>query len=206
MKVLLSGYEGSKFLIPATATLLKKYIPRGFDVYFLNYGDSVKLPFGKFVSLKDVQDWVKNWSKDLHEYISTLKDEYVIFALDDYLMKGKLDKKRYKKALKKIGGETVAVRLCSTDPEMINRGEYTVTTQYTIWNREVLLEILAGVNTPWEFEIQGSSNFNNAGYKVYGEEVPILPYQESSALSPSFNRLNLTELSKEDKDIVNNLV
>jgi hypothetical protein len=67
---------------------------------------------------------------------------------------------------------------------MLNSNEnYSVTTQYCIWNKSFLIEILKQVNTPWEFELKGSAYLNSSGKRVMGTIDTILSYPECSAIS-----------------------
>ena len=96
MKIFLVGYEKSKKILPASSFLIKKYIPNNFDVYFLNFGTSVELFHGSFVSLAEVQEGgSSSWSKYLINFLSSLDDEYIIFTLDDYFLSKQLNLNAY---------------------------------------------------------------------------------------------------------------
>ena len=62
MKVCLVGYEGSKHIISSSSYLINKYLPKEFDVYFLNYGkyDGEIIPTTIYV---DEREWRPKWLK-----------------------------------------------------------------------------------------------------------------------------------------------
>lgn len=174
-KVILAGHEGSKKILALSSYFLKENMD-GFDIYFLNYGEyDGKLYCGTYVSLDDEQrGGVKSWSLYISEYLKKLDDEYVIFALDDYLITNKIDRELYN-AIEL----TDCVKLCSTSD--INDKEYSCTTQYTIWKKDLLIDILEKVETPWEFEIEGSKYLNTLNKNI--TLVPVMTYPDYSALS-----------------------
>lgn len=174
-KVILAGHEGSKKILALSSCFLKENMD-GFDIYFLNYGEyDGKLYCGTYVSLDDEQrGGVKSWSLYISEYLKKLDDEYVIFALDDYLITNKIDRELYN-AIEL----TDCVKLCSTSD--INDKEYSCTTQYTIWKKDLLIDILEKVETPWEFEIEGSKYLNTLNKNI--TLVPVMTYPDYSALS-----------------------
>jgi len=191
MKVILSGYEGSKQILSASSYLLKKYL-KGFDVYFLNYGDYTgKLHTGTYVSLADKQEnGAGQWSTDIREYLETLTNDYIIFGLDDYLLTG-FDKKLYD-SIDLIGVD--CVKLCA---EANLDKTYSCTTQYTIWKRDLLIEILRQVRTPWQFEDFGSPILNKMFKTII--HVPCLQYPSNSCLSTKWSGVRL-EGNEHDKD------
>lgn len=175
MKIILVGYPGSQKLVPVSKYLVEKYLP-GFEVRYLNHTGNVS-----------------DWSAFVATYLELLDDEKIIFALDDYLIRAPIDMKRYKEAL--TLKPCVKLFTCT---EQEHR-EYPVTTQYTIWDRKELMELLKQTSSPWDFEINGSKLF-----KGTSTLLPCLDYDTSSALSPRWSgvRLNLNE---EDLVAIENL-
>lgn len=175
MKVILSGYKGSKQIISASAYLASQYL-KGFEVIYLNYGEFKGRLFGaKYVSLKEEQtNGSKDWSKDIRQYLETIDDDKVIFALDDYLLDSPIDRELWKEAKK--------LDYCNLCADSVTNGDdYYVTTQYTLWKTDLLIEILEEVETPWEFEINGSRYFKSIG--GVWNCLPVLNYPANSALS-----------------------
>jgi len=174
MELILVGYPGSQCIVAASKYLTNKYLPFEFNISYVNYkGD------------------INKWAAFVSGYLSALKDKNIVFALDDYLIASFIDMQKYKSALNEIGGDVVCVKLCnSTQEEHI---EYPVTTQYCIWNRQYLIELLEQVNTPWEFEMRGS--------KIFDKEVlliPCLEYFTNSSISSRWEGIKLEGLKDED--------
>lgn len=186
MKVILVGYPGSQFLVPASKYLAEKYLP-GFDFHYLNY----KGP-------------KEEWSKFIGLYLTNLQDEFVIFALDDYLINEKIDMPLFQEAIlqfekdKKIG----CVKLCETTFE--EHCDYPVTTQFTIWRREVLIELLTKTKDPWHFEMTGSALWRERPWHSVCNSRPVIKYNVHSALSSRWSGIKWDGVKQEDIDYINN--
>lgn len=174
MKIILVGYPGSQCILPISRYLTSKYLP-GFDVTYLNH-----------------EGLIGAWASYVAGFLRYLTDDHVIFALDDYLISGPIDMKEWEKVA--IGGEVVCGKLChSTIEEHV---EYPVTTQYCLWDRKYLIGLLERVQTPWEFEIEGSKLIRMDGYASL--HFPCIPYFTNSALSSRWQGVRLDGLNKED--------
>lgn len=173
MKVVLIGHRGSQMVVPISKFLTGKYLGWRFDVRYVNFtGD------------------INHWSAFLRGYLSALKDKYIIFSLDDYLLSDFIDMEVYENALRELSNIN-CIKLChSTEQEHI---EYSVTTQYSIWDRGTLINTLGCANTPWEFEIYGSRMFKNISI-----HRPCLKYHTNSALSARWEGIRLDGLKDED--------
>jgi hypothetical protein len=175
MKIVLIGYSGSQCIVPASKYLTGKYLHLFITTYINYKGD------------------INKWASFLSGYLSSIPDETIIFALDDYLISDYLDAAAFYNAEREIGGDVVCVKLCQSTPE--EHAEYPVTTQYTIWNREYLIELLGKVNNPWQFEIQGSKLFDKICL-----HRPCLEYFANSSISARWEGVRLDGLSEEDKN------
>lgn len=179
MKCILVGYPGSQRIIPANKYLTAKYLPT-FETIYLNYKGEID-----------------SWANYVAIFLESLTDDLVIFALDDYLVCGILDKHNYYKAEAIIGtnSDYGCAKLCYCTPE--ENEEYPVTTQYSLWNREYLIRLLHRVTTPWSFEIDGSSIFKI----VDGRRLlhsPCIPYFTNSSMSSRWKGVKLDGLKEED--------
>lgn len=173
-KIILVGYPGSQHIVPVSRYLVEKYLPR-FDVIYLNY-----------------EGEISGWSKFCADYLETLEDEKVIFSLDDYLVSG-ADLTKLRKAFS-LGP---CVKLCRSTPK--EDVEYPVTTQYTVWDRILLIDILLKTTSPWDFEVNGSKLFTD------GETSTCVYYDVHTALSKRWEGVKLDGLSYEDINyIINN--
>lgn len=187
MKVILIGYPGSQFLVPGNKYLTDKYLP-GFDVRYLNNKDNSR----------------DGWSGFVKDYLKELDDDLIVFALDDYLLREPLNQEVYTNALVQFEDPTVmCVKIHRSTPQ--EHEEYPVTTQYTIWRRSYLIELLCQTSSPWDFEIRGSKLFNESGYKsVHG--MIALEYYTSSALSARWQGVRLYGLTEADAAEVTTLI
>jgi len=184
MVVTLVGYPGSQKIVKASKYLTNKYLPDYMQTSYINYkGD------------------INKWAAYLSGWLDCLTTEYIVFALDDYLLAAAPDEKKLNQAMSEIGGDVVCIKLChSTEQE---HEEYPVTTQYTLWSREYLIELLSKVNTPWEFEIKGSRLFDK---KVLHR--PCLDYFTNSSISARWEGVRLDGLNEKDIKFIkeNNLI
>jgi hypothetical protein len=200
MKVFLHGYESSKKIINAADFLLRKYIPKDFEIFFLNYGkNEYNRTSNSYIALTKRNVNSKYWSKYLCEFLKDCKDDYVIFALDDHLLSKPLDLSEYDRMKSYFFQNSIYGNLKlgispsyrDQDIQMINATDfyvsrvsgYPVTTQWTLWRREVLISILERVGSPWEFELVGSELMTEMGLKSLGTKNEILNYPECSAIS-----------------------
>lgn len=218
MRVILAGYEGSKKILPASSWLIDKYLPKGFKVAFLNYGPFPGYLFGAdYVELDAEQrGGASAWSQYLRCYLSRLGDDYVVFGLDDYLLSAPLNRKIYDTLFRAMvdDAEIVTARLCQSDfytdrervirkdglIELTSEAAYSVTTQWCIWRREALIEILTAVFDPWAFEMAGSVYLNGTGWKVIGSKIPALVYPDESCLSSKWNGVRTRGNNQADID------
>lgn len=187
MKIILIGYPGSQFIVPASKYLTDKYLP-GFEIIYLNYTGPIE-----------------KWAEYLKDYLCLFNDKLIIFALDDYLISGPIDTQQYRLAETYIRyhADIKAIKLCYSTPE--EHEEYPCTTQYTIWDRDYLIWLLGQqqepINTPWEFEINGSKLM-----KKESMQVQCIPYFTNSCLSGRWKGVRFDGLSMKDRYQVHNLI
>lgn len=152
--------------------LIKKYTT--FEILDLNYAGRID-----------------GWSKFVADALETLDDKEIVFALDDYLISQPMSKNN----IDELPEGVVNAKLCEC-LESENK-EYPVTTQFTLWNREYLISLLAQTTSPWDFEINGSRIFQDTDQKMV--HWPILKYNTSSALSARWPGIDLKGLNVEDQ-------
>lgn len=181
MKIILVGHPGSQKIVPASKYLTEKYLP-GFNIIYLNY-----------------KGGINGWGAYIADFLRYLTDEYIIFALDDYLVCGPIEKDIFQHAQVDIGGDAMCVKLCNATKE--ENLEYPVTTQYTLWNREYLIGLLLKTYTPWRFEIEGSKMFDKTCL-----HRPCIPYFTNSCLSSRWEGVRLEGLNQQDEFYVKTLI
>jgi len=190
MKLILIGHPGSRRVRPASKYLVDKYM-KGFEQVWLEHTGPIE-----------------HWAEFAASELRRIPDKYVVFALDDYLLAGELDREKFDLLMANMDDYVVCGRLCDssnytdfvTDGELIRVGldDYTATTQYCIWERESLINVLEQVRTPWEFELEGSAFMNRISYGVIGTRPPALRYNTNSSLSERWEGIDLKGLSEED--------
>jgi hypothetical protein len=237
MKIILMGHQESKKIILATSYLLKKYLPKNyFDVYFLNYGNfDKKLEIGTYVSLDQKQiGGSGSWCKYLKNYLLKINDKFIILGLDDFFLSKKINLKATLDMFSflKKDNNIIGAKLGTTPSQrywdytlkkgshiyiMKNNASYPVSTQFTIWKRSYLIEILScykkyknfipirKIKTSWEFENQGSEYVQAKFYKIIGSKKAPWKYSERSALSFVYkNKVNIFGLERKDKNTLIN--
>lgn len=186
MKIILVGYPESQHIVPASQYLVNKYLP-DFDVIYLNNeGDT------------------KNWSKNLSVFFSQLEDEFVIFALDDYLLNSPMDMKVYNELFERINlnKDIACAKLCKNTSQ--EHEEYPVTTQYMIWRRTDLIWFLDQTTDPWGFEIHGSNIMRYSGKRSVYNDPPALDYPVHSCLSKRWEGVRTDGVNQEDLEYLKN--
>lgn len=179
MKIILIGYPGSQCIVPASKYLTGKYL-RDFDITYLNYTGNIA-----------------GWAHYVRTYLASIPDEVIIFALDDYLIADYVDWKNYQTALAELDSVD-CIKLCNATAEENN--EYPVTTQYTLWKKSVLIDLLHYVYTPWQFEINGSQLFTKSLKKMLHR--PCIDYFTNSSISSRWQRVKYDGLKQEDIDVI----
>lgn len=216
MKIIMGGWKGSKRVISACSFLLQKYLPEEFDVYFLNIGEfNGDLPRGQYVNLGEVDDSPQGWIKNMGNYLGTLTDEFVILGDDDFFLSKPVDMNSYKKLFTLMGeDETIGcAKLCPSlfhkpseytliDSEIFklnSSAEWSSVVQFTLWRRDLLIQMLKLAFDPWEFERAGSERLNNSGKSVICAFNSPFIYPDRSALSQTHpDKVNVLGNSVED--------
>tara|TARA_R110002012_G_scaffold3966_5_gene18392 strand:+ start:8210 stop:9037 length:828 start_codon:yes stop_codon:yes gene_type:complete len=201
MKVILVGYEGSKKILSTTSFLYDKYVPKEFEIFYLNFGKfDGELKTGTYVSLDDEQKGgSSSWARYIVEYLRQLEDEFIIFSLDDYLQSSHMNYDAYKNAFnymktdKSIGSCKMSIgpsyRLNDYDKIddklylLRKTAGYSATTQMNIWRRDFLIDILSRISSPWQFELDGSAFISSTQTKIIGSLDVVFNYPEPSSIS-----------------------
>lgn len=177
IKLVRIGYPGSRKVRKMSEYLIKKYTP--FEILDIEY-----------------EGELTGWSNFVSNYLKTLEDKFIVFALDDYLISD-----RMWSILPRLQEGIVCAKLCQcSESENI---EYPVTTQYTLWDREFLISLLDQTTTPWDFEMRGSQIFKKTNQKM--QHWPVLKYYTNSSLSNRWEGIRLDGLNEEDKKEIEKL-
>jgi hypothetical protein len=205
VKVILVGHRKSKAILPSSSWLIKKYLPSDMDVLYLNSGRKCpKLYVGRYIDT----GWLTNvsprfWSLRLRRILVGIEDEFIILGLDDFFLSRNLKIQSYEKLMRAMAMDAnVVCAHLSISPErkyfgkefefsevpgvfeLVKNTPYLISTQYSIWRKDYLVELLSNVRTPWEFEVQGSKILSKQeNLKVIHTFPATLAYPESSAMS-----------------------
>ena len=214
----LVGYRNSKKIISASAYLIKKYIPNEINTTFLNYGNFNGKTFNSnYEKLGNFRfGGADTWGKYLSKYFEKIEDEFLIFGLDDYFISKNLNQDSFDKVLEAIqSSKKIANVQLSFSSNQINKNyltkennilylkrdsDYSAVTQWSIWRRSVLLNILKNIKSPWEFELKGSKILNKLNLNTVITDPPVLIYPDASALS-SRNKTKVSILGIKKNDI-----
>lgn len=183
-KIILCGHPASQHIVRASKYLLDKYMP-GFEVIYLNYPGPIE-----------------EWSRYVAGYLSGIRDEKIIFALDDYFLEGPTDMIEFQKAWDMVKDNMIAAKLC--DNTFKEFEDYPITTQYCIWNRQFLIRLLNLTTSPWDFEMRGSAIFQLLDDSKLVALMPCMKYNVHTALSKRWEGINWGQLSTEDINIIKN--
>jgi len=228
LKIILSGYPGSKKIIPLSSYLLTKYTKNYFDIHFLNYGSYNGEIFNcNYVELSKYQRKIGDWGSDILNYLKKLDDKYIIFSLDDFLISTWIDIDFLDNFLHttlknidflniKLGILPVLIRpkdcmLTNTSKDLLKLkydASYKLSTQYTIWNRSKLVKLIENYSysffwkknlTPWDFELQIDQRINLSDECFYCLKCPQFIYYGGSSLSSrNKDKICVNGLKEED--------
>jgi hypothetical protein len=218
VKIFLTGSKKSKKIIGASSYLVNKYIPNDFEVNYINYGNYNGEIFGaKYNKIANFRSGgIKNWGKYLANYFKNIKDDLIIFSLDDFFLSNQFDVNRFE-SLKKIiecDLNIANAQLSITSQQRKKKyyvensnyflipqeNNYSATCQWTLWRKNSLIDILENTTDPWDFEINGSTLLNNSGLKTLISDPPIMFYPTNSALSER-NKDMISVFGNKEEDI-----
>jgi len=186
IKVIIPICDENLHVLPILMYMHSKYwIESRFEYHVIGFKEPQDLVFGwnkwfnqwRFHSLDSSQKGgSQSWSKYIANYLKTLDDECIIFALEDFIPTGYFNIDRVDEVLswanrngKKIGRfELGWDTMLSVDHEVIQdmvayniieakqNSMYRISTQTSLWNRKYLIKYMDRKWTPWQFEIDGS--------------------------------------------------
>jgi len=179
-----------------------------------------------FVSLSQEPQNINMWSCYLFHYFTTISDEFVFFALDDFFPIDYMNTDVYEYVCDYMKSNPVGMCVvdqqpcgCKTRNELdeiiVNNDNmfiykrkkpvnYQLVLQPCLWNRKYLLAMFETPNTPWTFELYQSNVANmNDGYfnistsKDNSYKKCIMCYSTQSSLSSKWNGISVLGLKHE---------
>ena len=88
IKVYLSSCDKSSHILNATTYLWKKFTNNRVEINILGFNKDNNLNLSnnvKFIKMADRDEGVNFWSKYIYDTLKNVKDEFIIFAMDDEL-------------------------------------------------------------------------------------------------------------------------
>ena len=139
------------------------------------------------------------WSENLMALLKQVKEEYVLFMLDDFWLKTKIDIAQLNRCEEIMNSDPTVGFIClvhqlepSADnpvskkyPGLIEYGRktpYRVTTQAGLWRRDYLLSLLRRHESAWWFEMFGSRRSRRSKYRSYVVRESIFDYDDGGVL------------------------
>lgn len=134
-----------------------------------------------------------SWSKSVIEAISSVETKYILFSLEDFLLKELVNVSKIEDTIEfLIKNNAAAVYLNKNrfnhlkfegneNFKLINPNTpYAVSTQAAIWDKDKLLEVLETYESAWDFEINGSIRNRKYKNKFYCINDNIFNYKHHS--------------------------
>ena len=186
MKIFIPTSNKTIHLVETLLISLEKYWPEfeSKEVIILGYDDpKFTLPSNvSFVKINNV-DNVKNWAIDLKNYFESIEDEYFIYMNDDCPLSRNVDNELLDILLQipTLNDQGDIGRICLTKDvsnrrhtilgdyesfqiiEAAQDTRYRTSVQFSIWSKKYFCKYAKENMTPWEFELQNSTN---DGYKI----------------------------------------
>ena len=187
MNIYISTSDNYLHLLKPFSYLFNKFWSDSQRVFILGYkSPSFELPDNfKFISMGE-QKGIQYWANDLHKFFSSIDDEHFIYSMEDHFILDYVDIKLFehlKNYLNKdVGRISLSTQLANKRHDILETIEntniiesdssiqYRLCTQWSIWNRNFMLEYLKPNMSAWDFELQGFKEPLNDGYRVIGLE------------------------------------
>ena len=178
-KIFIPCCDASLPIIKINSYLFQRFWPEAKVVYlgfskpeFALYSDN-----HEFISMAPEQiGGPSNWTKYIHDTLVDIKDNIIMFSIDDYLLCKKPNLEMLEIAYKLISKNKKIGRFDLTFDSQVEGNilpvtkikdynvflkhpdaPYRISTQPALWNREYLLKFLSNNWSPWQFELRGTT-------------------------------------------------
>ena len=187
MNIYISTSDNYLHILKPFSYLFNKFWSDKQKVFILGYeSPSFDLPNNfEFISMGE-QKGIQYWANDLHKFFSSIDDEHFIYSMEDHFILDYVDIKLFE-YLKKylnddVGRISLATQLANKQHTIIETVgdiniveshpsiQYRLCTQWSIWNKDFMLQYLKPNMSAWDFELQGFKEPLNDGYRVIGLE------------------------------------
>ena len=187
MNIYISTSDNYLHVLKPFSYLFNKFWSDKQKVFILGYeSPSFDLPNNfEFISMGE-QKGIQYWANDLHKFFSSIDDEHFIYSMEDHFILDYVDIKLFER-LKKylnddVGRISLATQLANKQHTIIETVgdvnivesdssiQYRLCTQWSIWNKDFMLQYLKPGMSAWDFELQGFREPLNDGYRIIGLE------------------------------------
>lgn len=132
----------------------------------------------------------KSWSHSMIKALSSIKEPYVLFLLDDYLINVPVQEERLSaiyQETKRLGAANIQLQWVNPDQigprvgyirdlvQTPKHAAYRTSLQSGIWHRETFIHLLKEEESAWDFETKGSrrSEGNMAPFLKLAKDPPL---------------------------------
>lgn len=144
---------------------------------------------------------VEPWSQRLLDVLTQIKEEYIIFSLEDFFLLGHVKTARIEECLRWMKEDTTIAECRFSTFETVSTGDsynnsdfricpvehpYRVDTQFAIWRKSNLMALLNPMETPWQFEGKASERSRSMPFKLLWFS-PERPNELDSMIFPYYN-------------------
>ena len=184
LSVIVSSCDKYSHLLPYFTKLFDKYwdCRDRFDKYICVESVDINFPGYKTIHTGDT-----NWSNSLAKTLTHIDTPYVFLIVDDFFLVRTLSNEHINRALTILEdnkfdryvfhyphvvfeGKLDSTSFGSTIYKVQQNAEYTMTLQPGVWNIDFLRECLKEGESPWDFEIKGSTRVNETRpHNIYME-------------------------------------
>jgi hypothetical protein len=197
LNVYISTCDSNIFIVKYFQYFFNKYWSKDINVKILGFTPpDFKLESNfEFISMvKEQVGGANGWSNYLIDFFSSIKDEYFVFGLDDFMIARPVDIEVFETCLELLNENVGRIDLQPSlqhardknhvkpyvekngikflsliDSAPGNVNLYQNAAAFSIWNRKWFLKNIKRNWTPWGWETIGSMSFANGdGYKVIG--------------------------------------
>jgi len=181
--MIISSFDGYEDLwIPLEQSYKKFWLDCPYKCYVTTNFKKPKFDFFNYLSVgKD-----ESWSDMLSKSIRKVEENYILLTFDDLFLYKKIDTNYIQKYIAyAIDNDLnyLALYPSISDNNKITENivsknknsKYRNATVWSLWKKEVLLDLLEKDESAWDFEINGSIRSNKYD-KFYCVKTPVIPY------------------------------
>ena len=164
LAILVSSYDGCSDLWPPYFAAFRRNWPDcAYPVYLLSNDKTFPDPSVRPIQTGPVRGWPESMRLALHQ----IPEEFVLLLLEDLFLASPIDNSRFERLAAWIAEQRPACIRLQPDPAMVPTGFpqicalppgalYRASTVFSLWRKDVLLDLLRPGESIWQFEILGS--------------------------------------------------